>query len=317
MMFNLDSKLQSVHSVAIAGHVRPDGDCVGSCLAVYNYITTYYPTIEVSVFLEPIPNVFKFLQNADKIISSADEDREFDLFIVLDCGDAGRLGDFIKYFHAAKKKICVDHHVSNQAFADDNVIVPEASSTCELVYELLVEEKINQNIAECIYTGIIHDTGVFQYSCTSEKTMQIAGKLMSKGIDFPKIVDETFYTKTYEQNKILGQALENCALYADGKCIASVVSQVEMEQYHVLPKHLDGIVSQLRVTKDVEVAIFLYENTDGSYKVSTRATGDVNLAEIAMKYQGGGHTKAAGFTMTGDPDEIIHTIVEDVKAQLS
>ncbi len=316
MLMNLDSQLMNVKTVAIAGHVRPDGDCVGSCLGVYNYISTYYPTVDVTVFLEPIPNIFKFLKGAEAIVSSSEEDRAFDLFIVLDCGDATRLGPFEKYFKESARKICVDHHVSNQAFADENHIVPEASSTCELVYNLMIEEKITPEIAECIYTGIIHDTGVFQYSCTSQHTMHIAGKLMSKGIDFPKIVSDTFYTKTFEQNKILGRALDNARLYLDGKCIASVITQKEMEAFHVLPKHLEGIVSQLRATKDVEVAIFIYENADGSYKVSTRATGDVNLAELAMKYQGGGHAKAAGFTMHGTPEEIINQIVEDVRVRL-
>lgn len=103
-MKSLDELFAGVKTAAIAGHIRPDGDCVGSCLATYNYITTYYPQIEVSLYLRPIPNIFKFMKNADKIISDCTADKEFDLFIAQDCGDLGRLGDAAKYFEHAKKQ---------------------------------------------------------------------------------------------------------------------------------------------------------------------------------------------------------------------
>lgn len=308
--------LAGVKTVAIAGHVRPDGDCVGSCLATYNYIKNNYKDIEVMVYLEPIPNIFKFLSRADEICYSCEENKDYDLFIALDCGDTARLGNAAKYFDSAKKTICVDHHISNESFADENYIFPYASSTSELVFELIEEEKITREIAECIYVGIVHDTGVFQYSCTSAKTMKIAGTLMEIGIDFSKIVDDTFYTKTYEQNQILGKTLLSSKLYLEGKVIASVISAKDMEAYHVLPKHLDGIVNQLRVTKGVEVAVFLYENEDGTYKVSTRSNGLVNVADLAVKFGGGGHSRAAGFSMEGQPEEILPAVVAEIKKQL-
>lgn len=308
--------LEGVQTVAIAGHVRPDGDCVGSCLATYNYIKDNYPKIEVALYLQPIPNIFKFLSRADEIMHSCEEDKTYDLFIAQDCGDLKRLGDAAKYFETAKKTICVDHHVSNDNFADENYIFPYASSASELVFGLIGEKSITKKIAECIYVGMVHDTGVFQYSCTSAKTMEIAGKLMEMGIDFSKIVDETFYTKTFEQNQILGKALLNSRLLLDGKMIASVITMEEMKQYHVLPKHLDGIVNQLRVTKGVEAAVFLYENEDGSYKVSTRSNGLVNVAELAVKFGGGGHERAAGFSMEGTPEDLIEKVAFEIEKQL-
>lgn len=311
-MTNFDEFLTEVHTVAIGGHIRPDGDCVGSCLATYNYIKTYYPGIEVDLYLEPIPNIFKFMARSEEIISDFSTEKSYDLFIAQDCGDTGRLGDAARYFQNAAKTICVDHHVSNQSFADENYIFPEASSTSELIFDLLPKERITREIAECIYTGMVHDTGVFQYSCTSRKTMETAGALMELGINYPKIVDDTFYTKTYHQNQIMGLALLKSKLHLDGKCISSVITEEEMQKYDVLPKHLDGIVSQLRVTKDVEVAIFLYQTGDGTFKVSTRSKEIVDLAQIAVKYNGGGHKRAAGFTMTGDPDRIVGQIVQDV-----
>lgn len=312
-MNNLDSQLEGVRTVAIAGHVKPDGDCVGSCLAAYNYIRTQFPKIQAVVYLEPIPNLFKFMAGADEIQNDCSEDVSYDLFIALDCGDIGRLGAAAKYFTTAKKTICIDHHVSNQSFADENYIFPDASSTSELIFDLIETEKITREIAECIYTGIIHDTGVFQYSCTSAHTMEIAGILMEKGIDFPKIVDKTFFEKTYEQNRILGCALIKSQLHFGGTCISTIITRKEMEEYHVLPKHLEGIVSQLRSTKGVETAIFLYENEDGGYKVSMRSASIVDVAEIAVKFGGGGHARAAGITMSGQPEEILAKILAEVE----
>lgn len=315
-MKDLASQLAQVKTVAIAGHVRPDGDCVGSCLATYNYIKTWFPQIQADIYLEPIPNIFKFLKNSDQICSSYDSDQRYDLCIVQDCGDTGRLGASVKYFETAKKTICIDHHVSNASFADENYIFPETSSTSELIFELLETERITKEIAEWIYVGIVHDTGVFQYSSTSAKTMETAGILMEKGIDFSRIIDDTFYTKTFGQNQILGQALLNSKLLLEGLVIATAISQEEMKHFGVQPKHLDGIVSQLRVTKGVEAAIFLYENEDHTWKVSMRSNGKVDVAAIAMKHQGGGHVRAAGANMGGAPEEIFAVICGEIEGQL-
>lgn len=312
-MISIDSILSNKKSVGIAGHIRPDGDCVGATLAMYNYIKDNYVDIEVKLFLEPIPNIFKFLKCSDEIINSCNEDFKFDLFISLDCGDTGRLGDAAKYFDNAKETLCIDHHISNQAFADYNYIVPEASSTCELVYGVMEENWITRTIAECLYTGMVHDTGMFQYSCTSAKTMEIAGKLMESGIDYPGIVDKTFYTKTYNQNLILGHALLKSRLYLNDRVIVSVITNEEMKQFDVLPKHLDGIVNQLRVTKGVEVAVFIHENMDGSFKVSTRANSEFNVADLAVGFGGGGHVKAAGFTVSAPIEDSIKEILSQIE----
>lgn len=314
-MNNLDSQLVDVKSAAISGHVRPDGDCVGSTLAVYNYIKTYYPKITVDIYLDSIPTIFEFLENADQIQQERPDDRTYDLFFSLDCGDLSRLGDSAKYFTTAKKTVCIDHHVSNQSFADENYIFPHVGSSSELVFDLIGEEKLTMEIAECIYTGMVHDTGVFQYSSTTAKTMNIAGKLMETGIDFTKIVDETFYTKSFAQNKILGKTLKDSYLLLEGRLIVGVVSKQDMEEYKVLPKHLDGIVNQLRVTKGVEVALFLYEADDG-YKVSMRSNGLVDVAKIAVNFGGGGHVRAAGCTIAGDLSAVVQKIADEIELQI-
>lgn len=319
MIDNLHELLTNAKTVGISGHIRPDGDCVGSCLAMYNYIVTYYPNVEAHVYLDPIPNTFKFLKNADKIqdIHTVSEDTVFDLYIALDCSEGSRLGDAFNFFEKAKHTVCIDHHFSNNGFSEFSYIIPDDSSTCELVYNQIGKEKITKDIAECLYLGIIHDTGVFQYSCTTEATMAAAGFLMTKGIDYPKICTDTYFAKTMVQNRMLGKALLGCRTYLDGKVIAAVITAEDMAEFGAESKHLEGIVQQLRDTTGVEVAVFLYELADGDFKGSTRATGDVDLTVITGVYGGGGHKKAAGFSVDTDkPWDVIDNIVSMIEKQL-
>lgn len=312
----LETALQTAKTVAIGGHVRPDGDCVGSCMGLRQYLREWYPSLAVDVYLEEIPDSFHFLAGTEEILHEVTEEKTYDLFIALDCGDAGRLGFSGGLFERAKRTLCVDHHVSNGAFAMRNYIVPEASSTSELVYNLLEKEKISKKVAECLYLGIVHDTGVFQYSCTSPATMEAAAELMRRGIDSSKIIQDTYYEKTYVQNQILGRALLESELLMDGKCIVSAVTEKEMDFYGVTPKDLEGIVSQLRVTKGVEVAIFLYELKPQEFKVSLRSKDTVDVSRVATYFGGGGHKKAAGFTMFGTCHDIINNIAGQIERQL-
>lgn len=329
VMNSLEEQLAGVRSVAVAGHVKPDGDCVGSCLATYNYIREYDPTIRVEVFLEPIPNIFKFLSGADKINSNPQAAMPVDLLIVQDCGDAGRLGKAAALIPKAKRVVCIDHHISNAGFGDDSYIFPQASSTSELVFDLMKKERITKQVAECIYTGIIHDTGLFQYSSTSPKTMRTAAFLMEQGIPFTEIVDKTYMQKTFEQNQILARAIEKSRLHLGGSCISSVITKEDMEECGVQPKHLEGIVAQLRSTKGVEAAVFFYPHSPQSspgqaaeaagteYKISLRASSDaVNVAQIAAQYGGGGHIRAAGASTRLEPEVCLAQILELVRQQL-
>ena len=254
----LSDILKDVKSVGITGHIRPDGDCTGSVLALYNYILENMPEIDVDLYLEQPGSEFYYLKNIDKI-KNTPEDKKYDVFFVLDCSSLDRIEPFISCFNNASKTVCIDHHVSNTGFTDLSKIEPQASSACEVLYGTMDADKISRNVAECIYTGIIHDTGVFKYSCTSKKTMEIAGEMMEKGIDYSDIIDNTFYKKTYVQNQILGRALLESVLFYDGKCIFTTVTMDEMEFYGVTGRELGGIVEQLRLTDGVEVAIFLYQ----------------------------------------------------------
>ena len=231
-MAKLDDVLKGKSSVAVSGHIRPDGDCIGSCLGVYNYIKNNYPSVDVDVYLQSFSDKFNFIRYSDEVRHEK-TDKIYDLFIMLDSSSLDRLGEFTDMFNNAKETICIDHHISNEKYAMENIVFPKASSTCEVLYGLMDEDRIDNHIAEALYMGIVHDSGAFKYSNTSAETMNIAGKLMEKGIPFTSIIDNTFYTKTYVQNQILGRALLESVLFFDEKCIFSVVTQREMDFYNI------------------------------------------------------------------------------------
>lgn len=315
-MAKLDDVLKGKSSVAVSGHIRPDGDCIGSCLGVYNYIKNNYPSVDVDVYLQSFSDKFNFIRYSDEV-KHEKTDKIYDLFIMLDSGSLDRLGEFTDMFNNAKETICIDHHISNEKYAMENIVFPKASSTCEVLYGLMDEDRIDNHIAEALYMGIVHDSGAFKYSNTSAETMNIAGKLMKKGIPFTSIIDNTFYTKTYVQNQILGRALLESVLFFDEKCIFSVVTQKEMDFYNISYKDLDGIVEQLRITKGVECAIFMYETGEMEFKVSMRSNEIVDVSAIAIYFGGGGHIRAAGFNMKGTLYDVINNISEQLAKQLS
>ena len=315
-MAKLDDVLKGKSSVAVSGHIRPDGDCIGSCLGVYNYIKNNYPSVDVDVYLQSFSDKFNFIRYSDEV-KHEKTDKIYDLFIMLDSSSLDRLGEFTDMFNNAKETICIDHHISNEKYAMENIVFPKASSTCEVLYGLMDEDRIDNHISEALYMGIVHDSGAFKYSNTSAQTMNIAGKLMEKGIPFTSIIDNTFYTKTYVQNQILGRALLESVLFFDEKCIFSVVTQREMDFYNISYKDLDGIVEQLRITKGVECAIFMYETGEMEFKVSMRSNEVVDVSAIATYFGGGGHIRAAGFNMKGTLYDVINNISEQLAKQLS
>ena len=312
---NIAEELAGAKTVGITGHVRPDGDCVGSCMGLYNYIIDNMPGIQVDVYLEKPGDEFGYINGIDKIKHEAD-DKAHDVFFVLDCSDVERFKPFVKCYNNSVKKICLDHHVSNEAFADVNYIVPDASSTSELVYNLLDYDKMSLETAEALYMGIAHDTGIFRYSCTSPETMEAAAQLMRKGVDTAKITDRTYYEKTYVQNQILGRALLESIMVLDQRCIVSVVRLKEMEFFQAKPSDLEGIVSQMRQTKGVEVAMFLHETAPQTFKVSLRSKERVDVSRIAKYFGGGGHVRAAGVTMKGSVHDVINNLTALIEKQL-
>lgn len=308
-------EVKDAKTIGISGHVRPDGDCVGSVMGLYLYLTKVLPDTRIDVYLEKPADIFDCIQDIDKIRSDFTTDIRYDVFFAMDC-NAERLGGAEAIYEKAGKRINIDHHISNPGCGDINILNPESSSTCELLYELLEEEQIDEEIAKALYIGLVHDTGVFKYSNTSPKTLCLAAKLIAFGFDFPKIIDETFYEKTYMQSQLMGRAILESVRFMGGKCIVSMISKKTMNFYQAEPKDLDGIVNQLRIVKGIECAIFMYETDSMEYKVSMRSNGEVDVAAIAVLFGGGGHVRAAGCTMKGTYHDAINNLSVHIEEQL-
>lgn len=314
---NLLGEIGLAKSIGIVGHVRPDGDCAGSCLAMYRYLKNVMAedTI-IDMYLEEIPEKLRISDDVANVKQENVNNIQYDIFISLDSGSLDRLGFAQNYFSTANKTINIDHHISNTGFGSVNHVIADASSTCEVIFDLFQEEKIDLQIAKALYMGIIHDTGVFKHSNTTKKTMEIAGKLISKGVPFSEMIDETFYRKDFHQNQILGRCLLESILMLDGKCIVSSVSRSILEFYNVVSSDLDGIIDQLRITQGVEVAILIHETNAAEYKVSMRSNGVVDVRKVAVYFGGGGHVMAAGCTMHGTFHDVINNLTPHIEHQL-
>lgn len=310
-MNGLMEAVQKANTIAIGGHVRPDGDCIGSCMGLYGYIKSSHPDKTVCVYLEEFPETFSYLKAEDAFT----REEKYDLFVALDCGDAERLGEAQEVMEASSYVVNVDHHITNTKYGDENY-VRDVSSTCEVLYSLMEDEKISYEVACALYTGIIHDTGVFKHSNTSGKTMEIAGRLMEKGIPFGKIIDGSFYLKTYKQLQIMGRCLLESVRIMEGRCIFSVVRKNIMDFYDAKPSDLDGVIDQMRTTEGVEVAILLDEREPGEYKVSMRSNELVDVSSIAAYFGGGGHIRAAGCAIKGSAFDVINNLTEHIEKQL-
>ena len=316
-MKNIAEILEGVKTMGIGGHIRPDGDCVGSCMALYLYVKTYYPEIQVDVYLDNPKPVFGHIDCMDEIKTELDGDKEYDLFVTCDVSARDRLALAGPYFDTAKKTACIDHHISNGGYADYNYILPNASSACEVLYDLLDVSLFDKSIAEPMYTGIAHDSGVFRFQSTTSKTMNVAGKMLDFGINANKILEETYYKKTYAQSQVAGRLQLESVRFMDNRCIFAYATTKLMDFYGVTTKDLDSVVAQLRNIEGIEVAIFMYQIGEMKYKVSMRSQDLVDVSVIASYFGGGGHVRAAGFDTVGDVHDIINNISEQIEKQMS
>lgn len=315
---NILNEVKEAQTIGISGHIRPDGDCTGSVMGLYLYLKRACPGASVQAMLEKPAEIFSCIGHVEEINTDfVPITQKFDVFIALDC-EKSRLGEAECFFDNAGKRINIDHHISNASGCGDvNHVDPEASSTCELVYDVMGDkELLDAEIAKALYIGIIHDTGVFQYSNTSPKTLRTAAELIGYGFDFPEIIDKTFYEKTYIQNQILGRALLESILFMGGKCLVSMIDKKTLAFYNASPQDLEGIASHLRSTKGVECAIFMYQTDNMEYKVSLRSGGAVDVAQVASFFGGGGHIKAAGVTMQGTFYDIVNNLSAQIDKQL-
>ena len=285
-------------------------------MAMELYLKKALPDASIKVFLEEPPEVFSCIKDFEKIDQTYAAEESVDVFIALDC-EKSRLGKAEEIFANAKKRINIDHHVSNERGCGDvNYVIPGSSSTAELVYDLIDQKYMDEEIAKAVYLGIIHDTGVFKYSNTSPKTLTIAAELIKYGFDFPDLIDRTFYEKTYTQNQLLGRAMLESIVFMDGRCIVSAIDNKTLKFYNATSCDLDGIINQLRITKGVECAIFMYEIGNLEYKVSLRSNQYVDVSKVAEYFGGGGHVRAAGCSMNGTFYDVVNNISGQIELQM-
>ena len=296
-------------SAAVIGHVRPDGDCISSILALRGYLKCRYG-IEADVFAGEYDRSLDILAGSENLSGEAPE-KAYDTVFVVDCSNAERAGAGAELMKTAGKVVNIDHHISNTWYGNLNYVVPDAGSASEVLYGLFEEKFINRDIAQCLYTGMAHDTGVFQYSNVKPETLRIAAKLISYGFPFYEIIEKTFYEKSFPEQKALGFVLSRARLERDGEVVWSYITLKEQEEIGVTPVGLEGIVSVMRNTRGAEVSVFIYETEPGEFKVSTRSKNWMDLSDLCAKFGGGGHVRAAGCSFSGEePEEIIKKLLE-------
>ena len=305
----IDEFLEGAGTVAIAGHVNPDGDCIGACMGLWLYLRDNFPGIKATVYLESYRDVFSYIEGLSGSRSSCGTDEEVDLLILADISSKERVGAASPLLGRAKKILCFDHHITNRGtytwFFND----PGASSACEVILGFLDPELISPACATALYTGIVSDTGVFQYSCTSPDTMRAAAALMEKGIPFSEIIDLAYFQKTYAQNRVLGKVLFESRLLLGGELVWGEMDLAGREEFGVEAKDMDGIVSELRNTIGARIAVFVYETGKDVWKASFRSKSDLDVSRVAQEFGGGGHSRAAGCTVEGSLDEVGEKIV--------
>ncbi len=312
-MIDIVAECSGAKTIGICGHIKPDGDCIGATLALSLYLKKRLPEAEVTVFSDEIAPCFDCVEGIKQFNYAFDKEQP-EVFIIVDTVD-NRIGNGDKYFKNAKKTINIDHHISN---ADGcgmvNYVVPTASSASELIYDLMDKAYMDKEIAEAIYLGIAHDTGIFKYSNTAPKTLRIVADLIEYGFDYPTLLDVTYYEKTYLQNLVLARILLESKLHMDGKVISGFINMKAMAEMGVTGKDFDGVINQLRITKGVDCAIFMYQINAVTYKVSLRSKKIVDVSKVAEHFGGGGHVRAAGFYCKGEPEDILAQILELTEA---
>ena len=314
---DLYKECEGAKKIAVSGHIRPDGDCVGSCMAIALYLRKRMPEAEVDVYLDEISDIFNCIPGVEGILHEAKNDITYDIFICADCEPA-RMSFGHELYKSATKTINIDHHITNVPGGGDvNYVYPESGSAAELVYEVLEHDHLDHDIALPIYIGIIHDTGVLQYSNVRPQTLLTVADLMKYDLNFPEIIRKTFYEKTYIQSQIQGRALLESMIFMDGRCVVSVVDRKTMDFYGADSRDLEGIVNVLRNIRGIDCAIFMYELGVQEYKVSLRTSEAVDAAKVTTVFGGGGHDRAAGVTMRGTYHDVINNLSKEIAKQLS
>jgi len=300
-------------NIYIVSHVQPDGDNLGSILSLGQALKSK----NLDVFMlksDEIPNDFMFLPGIEYMMDY-DGLGYVDVLIVLDSGDENRIGKNKEILGKANLVINIDHHISNTYFGDINIVDKDASSTGELVFEIIKSMgiEISKEIGTCLYTAISSDTGSFMYDNTSARTHEIAAELLKSNIDKSYININLYQNRSLERTKLFITALNSLELYYNDKVAIVAITQELLEKSNATMEDTEGIVSFLREISPVEVAIILKEFHGENIKVSMRSKKYVDVAKISSYFSGGGHVRAAGFTVNSTVGKIKASLLEQLK----
>jgi phosphoesterase RecJ-like protein len=290
--------LSDAKQVVVACHVNPDGDALGSLLGTILGLERHGATV-VGSWAGPagVPESYGFLPAIDRIVAQKDV-RPSDVFLALDCGAKDRLGALARAASDSEVLINIDHHPGNPGFGTLNAVVPEASSTAELVVALLDDLgiELTADIAACLYAGVMTDTGRFHYSNATPATLELAARLRAYDFDATDMAQQIYESSPFGFLKLLGRMLDRAELFEKERFVFSYVTQADLAETNVDMSETDNLVDVVRSIREADVAAMLKEQTDGAWRVSLRSKGPISVGEIARTHGGGGHELAAGFT---------------------
>jgi phosphoesterase RecJ-like protein len=299
-------------SVALACHVSPDGDALGSMLALHHVlrsagrdsIASYSEPFVVAPHYRELPGL-ELLTPPDRF------PREPDLMVTFDSGSLARLGDLETNAKAATELVVIDHHVSNQRYGTINVIDPDAAASGVLVRRLVARAglPLTRDAAVCLYAALVCDTGRFQYDSTTPDVFDLARELSSFELPIARLCRTLFEEHTFAYLQLLAEVLGKAELVPDKQFVWAQVTQAELARHDVTYEEVEGLIDVVRRTREAEVACVLKEGPDGTWRVSLRSVGEVDVCRIAEQQGGGGHRFAAGFTSDDTADAVVTRIL--------
>ena len=299
---------------AVLGHVRPDGDALGSQLALA--LSLQQLGKEVRVWNEDgMLEKYSFLPRAELLTKPPSSPENVDVAIALDTAIQNRLGTALAGVRSAKIWINIDHHLSNPGYGNIAYVDPSAPATAEIVFRLIKSQGLpfNRDIAENLYAAISTDTGSFQYPKTSAHTLEIAAELIRAGLDVGRLNQQLYENYPRRRLELLRELLRTMR-FEQGDSVASFsLSLKTAAELGVLPEDNEGLIDHLRAIRGVIVAVFFEELTDGKVRVSMRSKSDaVDVCAICQKFGGGGHTLAAGARVHGTLAEVEEKVLEEI-----
>jgi bifunctional oligoribonuclease and PAP phosphatase NrnA len=310
--------LSGAAEVGLACHVDPDGDAIGSLLALQRFLEKQGTQVHASfgtVGSDPsmlVPPQYTFLPGLDGLVPPGDFPAAPDVFVGLDTGTTERLGSLRAPAEAAGTVVLIDHHTSGSAFGDVQLLDGAAAATAVIVDELIrrMGGELDREMATCLYVGLVTDTARFQNPSTTPEVMELAARLIATGIDHVAINRQVWETHSFGYLKVLGRALDRASLVPEVGLVWTVVFHDDLDDFGITMAETEGLIDVLRAAEAAEVTLVCKERPDGSWKASLRSKGRVDAGRVAIGLGGGGHAFAAGFTAASSLSELVARVVD-------